>query len=225
MPLYKTITVSPNIKLLVWKVTEEENDLERDLILTPGSVHRLKEMKSELHRRAYLSVRHLFSQAGYQDEDVYYDSSGKPHLRDGAHISITHSFNYTGIIISTKEEVGIDIEKKRPKILRIAHKFTTFPIPELPEEQENTISRLTILWGCKESIYKIFATPGLSFLKNIYVEEFSLDTKKPINALTRYANKETTFKLQFIEFEGFICVYALQDYIGTKKRTKNMEYL
>ena len=69
---------------------------------------------------------------GYKDKDLYYDYMGKPHLHDGRHISITHSYEFTGIIIvSSKEKVGIDIEKQRDKIIRIAKKFTTFNTEDL----------------------------------------------------------------------------------------------
>ncbi len=81
-------------------------------------------MKSEMHRRAFLSIRHLLALYNYVDEDLVYNEAGKPHLKDGKYISITHSHHFTAIIISKNDGVGIDIEMQRDKILRIAHKFT-----------------------------------------------------------------------------------------------------
>lgn len=213
MPLYKTITVSPYIKLLVWKVSEAEADLKKDLSLTPGSELRLEGMKSEIHRRAYLSIRHLLALMGYVDHDLFYDSSGKPHLTDGSHISITHSHHFTGIIISQKEEVGIDIEKQRPKIARIAHKFTPYGISSLDEKQEEEIKKLTIIWGAKESLYKIYGTPGLSFFKNIFVTDFNSITENKTTAKIIFEKRESFYTVSFLEFEGFTCVYALQNYL------------
>ena len=57
-------------------------------------------MKSDLHQRGFLSVRHLLKEVGYSDADLIYDEFGKPHLKDGKHISITHSFTFSAIIIS-----------------------------------------------------------------------------------------------------------------------------
>ena len=79
-------------------------------------------MKSEIHRRGFMSIRHLMAEAGYVDHDLFYDELGKPHLKNGSNISITHSFNFTAIILSDRK-VGIDIEKRRDKILKIANKF------------------------------------------------------------------------------------------------------
>jgi hypothetical protein len=50
-------------------------------------------MKSELHQRGFLSVRKLLQEASYNDFDLSYDELG-PHLKDGKHISITHSYQF-----------------------------------------------------------------------------------------------------------------------------------
>ena len=121
MPIYKSIMVSAHTQVYLWKVTEAEKDLAKGIELTDPCHQRMQAMKSELHRRAFLSIRHLLGKAGYEDKDLYYNDFGKPHLRDGNHVSITHSNHFTGIIIGRKEEVGIDIERQREKILRIAH--------------------------------------------------------------------------------------------------------
>ena len=66
------------------------------LTLKPESLERVLGMKSELHQRGFLSVRHLLAEFGYKDVDLFYDENGKPHLKDGKHISITHSFTFFG---------------------------------------------------------------------------------------------------------------------------------
>ena len=38
--------------------------------------------------------------------------------------------------------------------------------------------KLTLVWCAKESLYKSFAHPGVSFIQNIYVEDFNLDESK-----------------------------------------------
>ena len=127
MPLYKNITIDERTKVLIWKIEESLALLSESIKLTPHCQKRLDSMKSEIHQRGFMSIRHLLALEGYEDCDLYYDEFGKPHLKDGKYISITHSFTFTGIIISDRP-VGIDIEKQRDKILRIAHKFT--PIQE-----------------------------------------------------------------------------------------------
>lgn len=209
MPLYKTITVSAATRVHIWEITESEKELASGIFLTPPCQLRIEGMKSELHRRGFLSIRHLLALEGYQDKDLFYDSLGKPHLRDGTYISITHSFTFTGIIVSTELPVGIDIEKQREKMLKIAHKFT--PIEEYGSlsDPKNLIRKLTVVWGAKESLYKISSILGLSFLNNINIEDFTMEAGETTGVITLNGTV-SSFKIYFLELEGFTCAYALE---------------
>ncbi|MFT7628006.1 MAG: 4'-phosphopantetheinyl transferase [Ulvibacter sp.] len=207
MPLYKTITVSPATKVLIWKIEESFEELCEGIILTPNCDRRVRKMKSDLHKRGFMSIRHLMALAGYTDHDLYYDENGKPHLRDQNHISITHSFIFSAIIISDLE-VGIDIEKQRTKILRIAHKFTPVEEYRTLANEDAIIRKLTLVWCAKESLYKSFAHPGVSFIQNIYVEDFRL-TDTQTTADVGFVGKREVYNVHFLEFDEFTCAYAL----------------
>lgn len=206
MPLYKTITVDDHTKVFIWKVEETMEWLCKGVELTPHCKLRVEGMKSEIHRRGFMSIRHLLAQGGYADQDLFYDDFGKPHLNDGKNISITHSFNFTGIIISDKK-VGIDIEKQRDKILRIASKFTPLKEYHTLANEEALIRKLTIVWGGKESIYKLMAEPGLGFLQHINITDFDFDTSRTTGTVF-FNGRTSRYKIDFLEFEGFTCVYA-----------------
>ena len=207
MPLYKTITVNPTTKVLIWKIEESFEELSEGIDLTTNCNNRVQNMKSDLHKRGFMSVRHLLAHEGYTDHDLYYDENGKPHLTDDKHISITHSYIFSAIIISDLE-VGIDIEKQRLKILRIAHKFT--PIEEYRSltNEDDIMHKLTLVWCAKESLYKSFARPGVSFIQNIYVEDFRMEDSQT-TADVRFAGKSEVYDVHFLEFEEFTCAYAL----------------
>jgi len=207
MPLYKTITVNPTTKVLIWKIEESEEVLSKGVNLTTRCKLRVEGMKSELHRRGFMSVRQLLLLEGYHDKDLFYDEAGKPHLKDGTHISITHSFIFSAIVLGG-DEVGIDIEMQRPKILRIAHKFTPIEEYRTLANDDAIMRKLTIVWCAKESLYKSFARNGVSFLQHIYVEDFRLDAAET-TANVSYHGKQENYMISFMEFEGFTCAYAL----------------
>lgn len=209
MPLYNTLTVGSSATVYIWKIEESEAKLSERIELTQYCQDRMDRMKSEMHRKGFLSIRHLMAEAGYVDADLYYDELGKPHLKDGKHISITHSNHFTGIIISATDEVGIDIEMQRDKILRIAHKFTPIEEYKTIANSEALIRKLTIVWGCKESLYKIYAEPGLSFLHHIIIKDFPLTETGTIGEIL-YQGKTSVYDIQYQEFEGFTLVYALR---------------
>tara|TARA_R110002072_G_scaffold151503_6_gene300933 strand:+ start:29148 stop:29774 length:627 start_codon:yes stop_codon:yes gene_type:complete len=207
MPLYKTITVNIETKVLIWKIEESFNELLQGISLTENSTSRISKMLSDIHKRGFLSVRHLLKEAGYTDHDLVYNENGKPDLKDGTCISITHSHEFSGIIIS-KNEVGIDVEKQRDKILRIANKFTPLKEYRTLANVDAVIQKLTIVWCAKEALYKLYANPGVSFLHHIDVKDFQfedLETKADII----FKGKTNTYLVHFFEFEGFTCAYAL----------------
>lgn len=207
MPLYKTLTPNSHTTIKIWKITESYEDLLKPITLKPENMERVLGMKSELHQRGFLSVRHLLAEFGYQDSDLFYDENGKPHLKDGKHISITHSFTFSGVVVSDCE-VGIDIEKQREKIGRIAHKFMDYESQYLDSNDKEYVRKLTVIWCVKESLYKLFATPGLSFLQHTMVIPFMIHDEETV-AWIDYDNKKYRFNTTFIEFEGFSCAIAL----------------
>ena len=207
MPLYKTITPNSQTTVKIWKITESYDELFRPLDLKSNSLERVLGMKSELHQRGFLSVRHLLRDFGYTDQDLYYDENGKPHLKDGKHISITHSFIFSAVIISDVE-VGIDIEMQREKIGRIATKFVDYEFQYLEKESDCYVRRLTVIWGIKESLYKLFATPGMLFREHFLVIPFLIDDGETISWID-YNKKKYRFKANFLEFDGFTCAYVI----------------
>ena len=207
MPLYKTITVNKTTKVLIWKISESFEELSFGIDLTKSSQNRVESMKSELHQRGFLSVRHLLKEIGLVDSDLNYDEFGKPHLKNGKHISITHSFTFSGIIISDEVPVGIDIEMQRDKILKIAHKFTPFQEYKTIANHSALVSKLTIVWGAKESLYKIYGKKKLRFLENIYIEDFRFSDEKTTGSIN-YDGIRSSYQVYFLEFDGFTCVYA-----------------
>ena len=208
MPLYKTIRVNDFTKVLVWKIDETLEDLTMGIKLTEQSKKRVEAMKSVLHQQGFMSIRQLLKQAGYADTDVFYDAFGKPHLKDKNYLSITHSFTFTAIIISKKKPVGIDVEKQRDKIVKIAHKFTPIEEYNTLANHEALVSKLTVVWGAKESLYKIYGKKKLRFLHHIYIEDFLfIDTKT--TGVIKYEGHVSTHSIHFFEFEGFTCVYAI----------------
>lgn len=210
MPLFKTIQYNNATKILVWKITESFDDLSQSVVLNPQNQLRLQGMKSEMHQRAFLSVRKLLQEINHTDFDLYYDAHGKPHLYGESHISITHSHQFSAIIISD-QPVGIDIELQREKIIRIADKFIADK--ELKRLQtlnsENFIQTLTVKWGAKEAIFKIQNEKGISFKNHISIQPFELTATQTLAHL-HFEGLLKEFVIYFESFENFSLVYAFE---------------
>ncbi|MDG1660701.1 MAG: 4'-phosphopantetheinyl transferase superfamily protein [Winogradskyella sp.] len=209
MPLYKSISVNTQTTVKIWKIEESYDDLIAPLDLKSNSLERVTGMKSELHQRGFLSVRHLLREFGYTDQDLFYDANGKPHLKNGKQISITHSFTFSGVIISNNK-VGIDIEKQRDKIAVIAKKFVDYEFNYLKFDAEDYVRKLTVIWGIKESLYKLFATPGMLFREHFLVIPFTFETSETVCWID-YTDRKYRYNSHYLEFEGFTCAYVIEE--------------
>jgi phosphopantetheinyl transferase len=209
VPLYKEIVLNESTQIYVWKITEPLALLRDEVHLNEKNALRFNGMKSELHQRGFLSVRKLLQHVGYSDFDLYYDAFGKPHLNDGKHVSITHSHEFSAIILSN-QNTGIDIELKRDKIIKIAEKFNDSEFLFLNKEvQSDYISRLTVIWGIKESIFKICNEAGISFKNHIRVHSFQMNDNQT-TAVLDMEGVQRYFEVYFHEIENFTLVYAFE---------------
>jgi 4'-phosphopantetheinyl transferase len=205
------IIISKNIKkdtiLLVWHITESLNYLQENVILNQNSENRIKNMKSESHQKGYLAVRMLLQHLGYSDRDLIYSKDGKPHLSNHKNISISHSFDYSSLLISN-ETIGIDIEKHKEKIKRIDYKFAETEMKFLNQNNEDYIEYLTVIWGVKEAVFKIMNEPGISFNDHISINPFQL-SEKTGNVELNFNLKQKNFIFEFLKLENYSLVYII----------------
>lgn len=224
MPLHKIIHINETTTAYFWYITEDVTSLFRAVSLQDTSLFRLEGMKSEEHQRGFLAVRMLLQHLGYTDYDLTYDEAGKPHLEDKRqkakgkselntqhpspvtqHISISHSHEFSCICISD-ELMGIDLEKLKEKTLKIAPRFMEVKHLENLSTLEQ-IEKATVIWGVKESIFKIKNEKGISFPEHIFEDEFDLKNGK-CEAELHFNNQIENFHIQFYNVEAYIFVCA-----------------
>ena len=208
MPLYKEVIINDATTLYLWKITEDLKWFKGAIKLNSSSQKRVDSMKSESHQKGFLAVRMLLQHLDYSDFDLYYDSYGKPHLKDGKCISISHSHEFSAIALSTNT-IGIDLELVKEKTLKIASRFMDVSHLENLSDTEK-IQKATVIWGIKESIFKIKSMEGISFPNHIFENEFNLEDKKAMAQL-RFNSQIEDFKIIFNSAEDYIYVCAFEN--------------
>lgn len=207
MPFLKSITIHDNINLFIWKITESIEDLIRDIVLDERSMERLISMKSERHRKGFMSIRKLLMEIGYTDADLLYDEFGKPFLKDGVFISISHSHDFALIALSDTN-IGVDIEILREKILSIAPRYMNiFQLSELSFQDK--VKKATIIWAIKEAVFKLKNKVGISFKNHIKEGNFNLSDKK-CSVELQTENEVTHFDIIFDTIENYYFVCAFE---------------
>ena len=204
MPLFKHVEIKPNTFLVIWEITESEIYLNKGLNNFNQYSSKLNKLKGQSQRRQFLSILQLLQLKNLSFEDLKYNKSGKPEL-DNNFISITHSFDYSGIILSDRK-VGIDIEKLRPSIVKISKKFINQH--EINLIGELSIENLTKVWTIKEAIFKAFGFSGIDFKKNIIIESINTGFQKA-NVKINKNNKVEYYDVEIISFSQYICSIAI----------------
>ena len=205
MPI-SVINDSISNDLLLWKLSETETQLNNFVNLSISSKLRLDLIKSSSQRKQFLGVQNLLSLHNINNEILFYDDNGKPHLLNNKFISISHSFDYCGVIVSDVK-VGIDIEKFRSKILNISKKFVSES--DLALIKESSVENITKVWSIKEAVYKAFGHNKIDFKKNIIIKSVNKEFNK---ATVLIFNNEISenYSIEIYNFSQYICCIAKQ---------------
>jgi phosphopantetheinyl transferase len=212
MPLHKVILLSANTKLYLWKINEDLDFFLQNVKLKDSSLQRLEGMKAESHQKGFLAVRMLLQHNDYTDFDLYYDEFGKPHIKPqgcsikDVEISISHSNEFSAIVIS-EQKIGIDLEIIKEKTLKLAPRY--MDVSHLKNlNREDALIKATVVWGVKESIFKIKNEIGISFKDHIFEDDFDLSDKK-CNVELRINDTTEWFDIvfEFIDNYVFVCAF------------------
>lgn len=213
MPFYKAIALTPNTKLYLWKITEDVDTLFKSVRLKDSSLARLEGMKSESHQKGFLAVRMLLQHNEYTDFDLYYDEFGKPHIKPQGcsikdiEISISHSNDFSAIVLS-EQKVGFDMEILKDKTLLLAPRY--MDVSHLANiSKDDELLKATVVWGIKESVFKIKNVVGISFKDHIFEDDFNLADKK-CGVELRLDNKTERFDVVFGFIENYVFVCAFE---------------
>ena len=203
MPVF-VINDSVSNDLLLWKLSETETQLSNLVSISPGSKSKLNLIKSLSQKRQFLGVQNLLKLHQINNDILSYDDNGKPHLLNNKFISISHSFDYCGVIVSNVK-VGLDIEKFRSKILNISKKFVSES--DLGLIKLNSIENVTKVWSIKEAVFKAFGHNEIDFKKNIIIKSVNKEFNKA-NVLIFKNEISENYSIEIYNFSEYICCVA-----------------
>jgi len=190
--------------LLLWKLSETETQLSNLLNISLSSKSKLDLIKSSSQRKQFLGVQNLLNLHKIKNDMLSYDDNGKPHLLNNKFISISHSFDYCGVIVSNVK-VGLDIEKFRSKILNISKKFVSES--DLSLIKLNSIENVTKVWSIKEAVFKAFGHNEIDFKKNIIIKSVNKEFTKA-NVLIFKNEISENYSIEIYNFSEYICCVA-----------------
>jgi len=193
MPFIKKIN-NP-VLAYIWQITETLKELLESN--SKDVQNKSLKYKNETHRKQFLAKHLLLKELNLTDK-VSYLPNGKPVLKEGQYISISHSGPFVGIAIS-QEPVGIDIEKNHPKLKKIENRF----LNEEDYINDQFNNDLHWLWTAKESIYKLAGIRSLSFKNDIVIQY--LDFNKFLG-VAKLKNQKIALQFMKIDNDYLFCM-------------------
>lgn len=208
MPLFKEIK-EKNIHLLAWKIEEPIDFFQNNTALNDYEKTEFAALKNLKRKKEWLATRFLLKKI-IGNKSYIKNEEGKPILTDNnGFISISHCSNFAAAAFSKKTSVGIDIEPIHEKVARVAHKFLSQKELSHIEEDHLYLKKLTQAWTCKESIYKKYKVPGISFANNIEINFSSLNKEQFAEVFLKKMDKLYVTKVRFINIESCILAYTI----------------
>jgi phosphopantetheinyl transferase len=192
----------------VWKIEEDLDSLLSHVILDREEVKKYKGFKSNSRKLEFLSVRALLAELIGKDARIVYNKNNKPFLKSGSHfISISHSHRLTAILLSTNEQVGIDLEYMSANIAAFAFKFMNRR-EKVTRDTGMRKYHLYLHWCAKEALYKICDKEGISIRNNITIEPFELKDSGEIKGKVHAEKIKETFDLFYTRYDNYAIVWT-----------------
>lgn len=206
MPLFQRRSFDDGRGLVaIWHITEEGEELMAPL---PRGVEMLAEarhrFKAASRRLEWLAVRRLLHEVGCLSP-IAYHSSGRPYLMDDhRHISISHTRGYAAVALHTESPVGLDIEQRTEKVLRVRDKFLSHEEKLfLPSEKKN-VEAMLVIWTAKEAMFKLVDKPGIDFADHFHVAPFTMAEADTLTACETFTENQASFQLSYRIYPDFV---------------------
>ena len=213
MPLTFNNTNEGGCQILLWHITETEEDLKKFLAGTNNYSSSLASINHPNRRKQKLIAKILLKELTNSDLDFSYNANGKPILPHfPGTISISNSDNYVVLAHHKEYSIGVDIEETSDRIMRVFQKFVN-------THEANWVDKLFplkdyyLIWGVKECVFKAIGGGGILYKEHIQVNKPTDFAEKAGRGSTLYTKELTptqmTYYYQYLD--DTLLVYTIAE--------------
>ncbi|MFN7687242.1 MAG: 4'-phosphopantetheinyl transferase family protein [Sphingobacteriales bacterium] len=164
MPLFYQQDINEFTRLAVWQIAEGEDFFLQQVPLQREITHPHKRLQ---HLAGRLLLKEMFPDFPY--ELIRIADTRKPFLSDEQyHFSISHAGDAAAVIISKDHRVGVDVEWRSAKVMKVLHKFLGDEEKALLYGPQPYLSE-TLFWSVKESLFKWHGDGALDFKEHMHI--------------------------------------------------------
>ncbi len=187
MPLFYQQDINESTRLGVWQIKEDESFFSKSVSLQREITHPHKRLQ---HLAGRYLLKYLFDDFPY--ELIRIADTRKPFLHNEQyHFSISHSGDFAAAVVSNDQRVGVDVENRSSKVMKVLHKFLHESERSFVQDNSSYLPYLreTLLWSVKETVFKWHGNGGVDFSEHILVKSFECNDHGKIDCL--YQNEFT----------------------------------
>jgi phosphopantetheinyl transferase len=212
MPLLLRKNIADETSLSIWKIEETPEWFKSQLKLDDRELLFINSVKHPKRKLHWLSSRMLLRLLLNNPEiliQLEMDENGKPVVKNfPVNISISHSADLSALMLSEKNNVGIDIEKMDDKIKRIQNKFLR--IDELKNiSPSNSIEHMYVYWCAKEAMYKWHGRKQLDFKEHLFVEPFEYSVSGKMKCEIRKNDFSAKLEICYEKVGEYMMAYVI----------------
>jgi phosphopantetheinyl transferase len=211
-------------KIAIWHIAEEKNFFLEKVPLQREITHPHKQLQ---HLAGRYLLQYLFPDFPYHLIEIA--DTRKPYLpNEEYHFSISHCGDYAAVIVSKDHRVGIDIELVTPKIEKVKEKFLNEDeLSAMGKGQwsignrrlamgnfkeaihfSQSTTQLTLLWSCKESVFKWYGKGGVDFKEHIHLYIPKDENEIPVIECDFLKDKKIPLNIHYKYFEGLCLAWV-----------------
>lgn len=203
MPL-QSIVPLPSGCLGVWKIDEREEDLRsiagdtlcRDVRDDVSLKRRLEKLAVRALLTSMLRYMRLENCGG-----IIYHDDGSPYMDNGPFVSISHTDGYAAVILSRDNEVGIDIEVRSSRALKLVTRF------ESEGEFYTNSDSATLCWSAKESVFKRLGGKVSDFRGTMHIPPFLPLESGSLSVGLSYDGADDCCNVNYRVGDGFVLTW------------------
>jgi len=209
MPLVKQIQLNETCQLVLWKITEELDDLMACVNINEADKLRLNSFGSISRKKEFITTRILLQSVLGEGIRIVNNEHGKPLLVNSDYeISISHSKDYVGIMLGVSYEMALDIEYLSDRVYRICDRFLSKDELSFISETNKQL-HLYQHWCAKECLIKLYGKKDA-----LLIEELKIFPFKPSQSVFsgELIRKDYSIKYDFHHqtFDSYLLVWCCQ---------------
>lgn len=211
MPLTKNKIAQDDLLIGFWDIKETCNELYEMIFpyLDETEILQYRNLTHDRRRCEWLASRLLISKLLGKYQKVYYNQYGKPFIEENYNISITHSYDMAGVLLSKKNIVGLDVEKMNLRILKVEKKL--LEETELNEIKSDTkIQSLYVNWCAKEAMYKACGIREIDIKSNFRLEYFDYQTHGDVYGYITKGDYRKKLLMHYFEFDNYMVAWCAE---------------